>query len=162
MSDTVIGAIIGASVALIGMIVAKESKISELRQQWIDGLRSDVARFVSLALHVGMTKLGGISVVPDHRDANERIGLIRLRLNMKEKTSKDLIEAIDRLETNAENGNPMLEAFADDVIKKTQIILKDEWKRVKRGEWRYVTVLIIASISLVFCLGLLLYRWLHG
>jgi phosphate/sulfate permease len=121
MSDTVIGAIIGASIALIGMIVAKESKISELRQQWIDGLRSDVAKLVSLALHVGMS----ISI-PDLRYANERIGLIRLRLNMKEQASKDLVEAMDKLEKNAVVKNPKLEAFADDVIQKTQSILRAE------------------------------------
>jgi hypothetical protein len=87
---------------------------------------------------------------------------------MKEQANKDLFTALNKLQnyansnSNALDKNQILQAFANDAIQKTQAILKDEWKRVKRGEWRYVTVLIIASISLMFCFGLLLYRWLHG
>jgi hypothetical protein len=66
MSDNLIGPIIGASVAVMGMIVAKETKVSELRQQWIDGLRADVAKLISLALQIATT-----STVQELRDANE-------------------------------------------------------------------------------------------
>jgi len=145
------------------MVVAKESKISELRQQWIDGLRSDVAKLVSLALQIAT-----VSTAQELRDANECIMRIQLRLNMKEQESIDLNTALNSLQNHAKLNNDTLlknqtlQALANDVIHKTQVILKNEWKRVKRGEWRYIVVLIIASISLLFSIGLLLYRWLHG
>jgi hypothetical protein len=47
VSDSVLSAVIGASIATIGLIVAKEGKTSEFRQQWIDGLRNDIATLIS-------------------------------------------------------------------------------------------------------------------
>jgi phosphate/sulfate permease len=156
MSDTLIGAIIGASVALIGMIVAKESKISELRQQWIDGLRADIAAIISLVLHIALTKGANPQ---DLRDVNECLARVQLRLNVNEKPNEDLVDALNILRDNAEANKP-LQLFAEDVVVKTQAILKAEWKRVKRGEWRYVTVLVIASTLLALSLGVLIYQWL--
>jgi hypothetical protein len=39
----VIAAIIAGSIALLGLIISKEQKVSEFRQQWIDALRQDIA-----------------------------------------------------------------------------------------------------------------------
>lgn len=38
-----IAAIVAALVALLGLIISKEQKVSEFRQQWIDALRADIA-----------------------------------------------------------------------------------------------------------------------
>jgi hypothetical protein len=153
MSDTVAGAMIGASIALIGMIVAKEGKVSELRQQWIDGLRNDVAKIVSLALHISLSQAANTD---DIREANERLALVQLRLNTKEHESSNLITALNVLRSNIETKNPLLQPFAEDAVQKAQIILKKEWRRVKRGEWRYVTILSVALVSLIVSASIVL------
>jgi len=159
MSDTIAGAVIGGSVALIGLIVAKEGKTSEFRQQWIDGLRADVATFISLALHIAQRLVDDLD---DARQANECLARIQLRLNPKEDSSKELTNALNRLESNAMAKNPLTEPFAKDVTLKAQRVLKDEWRRVKRGEWKYITVLSLASISLLASVGVIGFHWFKG
>jgi len=48
----IIAAIIGAVVALVSLIISKESKLSEFRQAWIDSLRQEIADFLSNILHI--------------------------------------------------------------------------------------------------------------
>lgn len=43
----ILSAIIGASVATAALIVNRENKISEFRQEWINGLRDDVGSLIS-------------------------------------------------------------------------------------------------------------------
>jgi hypothetical protein len=49
---TVGTALLGAGIAIVGLVISKESKVSEFRQQWIDGLRADVASLVSTAIAI--------------------------------------------------------------------------------------------------------------
>ena len=48
MDSTLLAALLGAAVASIGVTLAKDTKVSEFRQAWIDKLREDVAEFISL------------------------------------------------------------------------------------------------------------------
>jgi hypothetical protein len=43
---TLLGATITGLFALLQLIISKETKVSEFRQAWIDGLRSDVAEYI--------------------------------------------------------------------------------------------------------------------
>jgi hypothetical protein len=52
MNPTILAALITSSLALLGLTLGKDSKVSEFRQQWIDGLRADVAEFLSSVQHV--------------------------------------------------------------------------------------------------------------
>ena len=58
--DVAIGAVtaalIGAIISLVGLIVAKESKVSEFRQSWIDALRSELSAFLTNANSVVSSK----------------------------------------------------------------------------------------------------------
>jgi len=152
MSDSVLSTIIGASIALIGLIVAKEGKTSEFRQQWIDGLRADIAEYVSYALQLPVGNL-------DTQAANECLARIRLRLNPTEKLSKELLGIVLNLTDTVGEGTASTVAnmAADKVVSASQAVLKEEWKRVKRGEWKYILVLSTAVASLIISAAILFY-----
>ncbi len=149
MSDPVLSSVIAASVAIIGLIVSKEGKTSEFRQQWIDSLRQDLSTLIANTLHRAEDE------IQDEADAvkvcNEAVARIRLRLNPREKNSQQLLGCVTKMA--ALNGvstasHEELRRAANGVVAASQVVLKQEWSRVKRGEWRYVTVLIIAVSSL--------------
>jgi hypothetical protein len=150
MSDSILSAVIGASIALIGLIVSKEGKTSEFRQQWIDGLRADIASLISCSLHPSEGAA---------KTANECQARINLRLNPDESPSIELLGAVERLgvSVNGKATPDETESAATKVVETAQVVLKSEWKRVKRGEWKYVTVLSIASASLIISVAILLY-----
>jgi hypothetical protein len=52
MNPTILAALFTSSLALLGLTVGKDSKVSEFRQQWIDGLRADVSEFLASVQHV--------------------------------------------------------------------------------------------------------------
>lgn len=41
-------AIIAGAIAFVGMVVTKESKISDFRQEWINDLRTKIAELISI------------------------------------------------------------------------------------------------------------------
>jgi len=45
-------ALISGVFALVGLIIAKETKLSDFRQAWIDALREDISLFVSHAINI--------------------------------------------------------------------------------------------------------------
>src|SRR5947209_13893083 len=108
-SGAVLTSIIGASIATISLAVGKDSKVSEFRQQWIDALRADIARYcsVSLALYKANVayslkerleldiKHGASDHLVD--EANDLNFRIRLRLDSSKTKSSDLREVMDVL-----------------------------------------------------------------
>ena len=59
-TDTITAAILAAIASLLGLIISKESKVSEFRQKWIDELRKDVAWVLGEAtlIHAGLLGVG--------------------------------------------------------------------------------------------------------
>jgi hypothetical protein len=49
---TAVTAVIAASAAAYSVVITKDAKISEFRQQWIDGLRDDMSHLTAAALEV--------------------------------------------------------------------------------------------------------------
>ena len=115
----ILSALIAALSALIISILTKEAKISELRQQWIDGLRTELSEFVGTAYHClkiseslmsiksnNMAQKMLVEEVGDnHRELSiqsndifqnlETLAMkITLRLNMKEFNHQDLKKQI--------------------------------------------------------------------
>lgn len=170
--DVAIGAIlaamIGAMISLAGLIVAKESKVSEFRQAWIDSLRSELSSFAS-----NLNALSDADAIDFESDAarfvaikdqasklNESYYSIALRLNVDELTSSTLRDSIIRLSLAVKD--PMTWAAIDFdaeqrlFIKASNALLKDEWKRVKAGEKAYrwtrelaVAVIVLFSLAIV-------------
>ena len=167
------GAISAALVAgffsLMNIVLAKEQKVSEFRQQWINDLRSDLAQFSSLVvtisgMHISFRTSAGLRIgessPPDrlgefHRErVNEFIdvgmlyGRIRLRLNPDE--HEDLLDSIEALNMCLETTTPFdsVSEKRDEMIAAAVTTIKTEWKRVKRGEREY-RIMRNVAISLV-------------
>ncbi|HEV2804429.1 MAG TPA: hypothetical protein VGW57_05780 [Chthoniobacterales bacterium] len=149
------GAITAALVAglfsFLNLVLSKEQKLSELRQAWIDGLREDLCSYFAALTaiqyidevfrHEQGEKLDFVAlseaVREPHRDvvlSSNRI-LLRLSPNDRSPSHKKLIE-----ELNASKRHFNESRFSDAIrcipaIRENgQLVLKSEWKRVKRGE----------------------------
>jgi hypothetical protein len=161
MNPTILAALFTSSLALLGLTVGKDSKVSEFRQQWIDGLRADVSEFLASVQHVfgfRVTKKYGDkdkAVSADEQfkaidRTNELSSRIRLRLDPKKPLSKKLTAEMRRLRDIA-HGSDLLETDlllqAHVVEECTSALLDEAWERVKKGEGKYrVCIGISATI----------------
>ena len=189
LPDIAIGAVIAAAItgviALLGLTISKESKVSEFRQAWIDALRSDIASLVTSvhAIHdavqatdLGVSFSGGGGagapvVVRDHleiwkavRDdwntANRTVTAIRLRVNPVE--SEDLLILLTKFEDEIQPGKPVskenLTALEKELVSVAQKLLKREWTVVRDGEpvYRLTKWITLGAVSIsLFVLAVL-------
>ncbi len=168
VSAPIIAAGIGGAVAFLAAIFTKETKTSEFRQAWIDGVRSDVAELLaranSLAFYVDSKKKYNVEegniVEGLYRRDEDLVTLhmcrrrIILRLNYKEHSQ--LVSQIDGLAGMAptEITGQLVGRYAEVITKLSGDIFSKEWKRVKRGE----PIFRIAKyLSLLLFLGLVGY-----
>lgn len=142
-------ALIAAIVSLVGLILGKEQKTSEFRQEWVDSLRSEISDYLTNITAVSDklkqdfesdTKKIEI-LTPFYTKINSASFLIRLRLNPEEPNSLSVLEAMDNFE-NASRCDTQLKSeeideIEDELLSSAQVLLKTEWKRVKNGEWTY-------------------------
>jgi hypothetical protein len=172
-SGTILTSVIGASAATIGIVVTKDSKISEFRQQWIDALRADVSKLcsVSLALYHANVKyslqdrirgleLRNSDILVD--EANDLSNRIQLRLDPKKPKQVQLVNATKRLTSLcslAREGFDATERGVQQVLESALVVLDDAWTDVKRGEARFRWVFRIALAALVCSLTLAFVYW---
>jgi len=155
---TVVAALITAMIAFVNLTLSKEQKTSEFRQMWIDGLRSDLAVYLSSARAMCRSmqearseqtndediqdfKFGKAKINDMRISAANALYRIKLRLNRNEINHSELNRLIENAITiqnriNIEKGSDYSEALAaiERVADHSQIILKSEWERVKKGE----------------------------
>lgn len=153
-------ALIAGIVSLVNMMIAKDQKITEFRQAWIDSLREEVARMVA---HATMLPFAGRLI--EYADSKSKAGpeavaaQVDRMLNLA-KEKKELMDAYNKIllflnpnENKAlvaklaalaavgaiasDTGQSKIEGMAVDALAETQRTLKKEWERVKKGEWVY-------------------------
>ena len=152
-------AFIAGLVSLLGLILGKEQKTSEFRQNWIDALRTQLVNYatninsiadkLSAGFKNNADKLSSLS--PHYAELNKASFDIKLRVNSEEPASKLLLEAMDEFEKlasdekkfTASNVKPIESRF----IEASKQLLKYEWKRVKRGEAPFILAKWIAMIA---------------
>jgi hypothetical protein len=139
-------AMITAAISLIGLIVAKEQKISDFRQAWIDALRSEITSYLtsmnaivdatSLPYKNQAEKVKALS--PLYSSLNNANFFITLRLNPDEKNSKGLLACMKTFEEMASRPDGLIRENVKrvelDFLLASKNLLKYEWRRVKRGE----------------------------
>jgi hypothetical protein len=158
--------LIAAFAGLVALISGKESKVSEFRQLWIDGLRNDIADFAAATHELsfideldgtqGVSKLefAKLSAAP-FTAARSSITRIQLRLNPKRRQDPRTVEGAvwSSLITtrNLFNDKKYTETIESlELLRETSAkLLKKEWGRVKSGEFVFrivkaVTLLISA------------------
>jgi hypothetical protein len=165
----IVAAIIAGLFSYFNIVLSKEQKLSEFRQNWIDGLRDDVSEFMaaldSLAYtvetyrHQQSGKLDLVSLASASQEAHIKASVkfnhIILRLDPGEKglfqqQLAGLLEEI-RQAFQAEDFKKT-RAFFPDLREKTRAVLKAEWERVKVGEptyrWSKRSVLAVLMVAL--------------
>jgi hypothetical protein len=153
ISATLAVALIAGVVSLVVSILSKDQKTSEFRQAWIDGLRNDVSQLIA---HLAVVKtLSAIVRKQPQQDIQKFIlskekdfletamlsARIRLRLNPEE--HNELLTLVKDTEGIGASDS-LMEAHMENLASETQVILKTEWERVKRGEPSFV---LLKSIS---------------
>ena len=162
IAGTIIAAAIAAFISLVGLIISKESKVSELRQAWIDALREEIAEVVTQSralLHSYRAGFKDNTVLwqsgrEGFEKLNEAWAKIKLRLNPNEELSIAVFKALEEHENNfPPDRMPDLKKLDESERKLlgcTGILLKKEWKRVKYGEPVYK---IAEALTALFFIG---------
>ncbi len=170
----VIAGLFAGVFSLVALLMGKEQKVSEFRQAWIDGLRADVARFIShshAVKAVADTRQANANVAEDWNrmredmvGINEAEALIKLRLNPNKQHYREILDLLSEESKlfRDHNNRPPVEAL-DDVEERLvvamQAVLRREWIRVKEGEPGYRQVKLIAALLTIFCLTLAPLFW---
>ncbi len=172
----IIAATIAAAISFIGLVISKENKVSEFRQEWINNLRQELSDYLSnvqLLTHsilfardffdVEKKKEDIFETTSEYRMAlNEKYCLIRLRLNPDEDSHRELLcaiqslnEKITRKDKNSDwYTRDEINAATEAVLDKAQKILKFEWQRVKKGErWFFWTKYLVGSLVVLMLIA---------
>jgi hypothetical protein len=144
ISGTIGAALSAAALSFLGLLITKQSKISEFRQQWIDALRQEVASLISNAFTIFESDSSDPN--QSYAELHRLTSLIALRLNPGEEQSKALLAAVNGLrdELHSSTTFTAVQSKVQILISATQAVLKMEWQRVKSGELFYRWVFRIA------------------
>ena len=150
---------------LVGLIIAKEHRVSDFRQAWIDALRGEIAALIGranainewlLAIEERKAKAAARgdeqaspTVAADeyelvHADVfkmEEALATIELRLNPKECKAKPLLEKAEAVVCKVQLDKAVcrreLKRVEKQLLAESKAYLKDEWETVKKGEPRH-------------------------
>lgn len=150
----VAAALVAGFFSFLNLVSSKENKVSEFRQSWIDGLRTEIAthsaalqaivRFISIKdLYEDRTKWHE-ATKDIYRDVSESLTKIQLRLNPTHAKEHPESQEAMLLKAIEEARDLMAKDDLKGAFGKSQEIrsiaaplLKSEWERVKNGEERY-------------------------
>ncbi|MCJ8305094.1 hypothetical protein [Shewanella sp.] len=154
----IVVAFIGGLVAVTSAVIAKEHKVSEFRQAWINDLRDDIAELSSISFKIIVEKrkvkqiekdqldllkakaIAGLSFLDLLGEVMRVSTLIKLRLNTNTEHSA-FISEINKLISLLHTSDHESQQDFDQIEKVQQIahtVLKTEWERVKLGEKRFI------------------------
>ena len=170
----VLAACITGTVTFVTLVIAKEQKISEFRQAWIDAFREELSEFAGQARRIAHERLpANLSWItkppvfqqieeedkgarqPDlFHENRQRMAqsyyALRLRLNPGEPDHAALPERLDavyevlNVASDATRREGCIREL-DALAKVAQGVLKREWVRVKEGEPRFSRVTSLAK-----------------
>jgi hypothetical protein len=178
---TVLVAFVAGAFSLLNLTVSKENKVSEFRQAWIDALREDISSFVSHSqwiatqtteyLNQRITYAEHLANIRDSLIAmNQASTRVKLRLHQEERDPKALMLAMkavhDSLETSSNDPAALSTGFREyskDVEIKAALVLRSEWKVVKKGEkgyrfakrFAYVSIAVSSVMLILLIIGFL-------
>jgi hypothetical protein len=164
---TVVAAVIAAVISLLGLIISKENKVSEFRQAWIDSLRAEIAAVITHVRPIQGAHLAKFkddsalwqNTREDFVSLNAAWAKIKLRLNPEEKPSIAILEVLAEHEALFSVSPPdfsKLESIERRLLRFTQVVLRQEWRRVKRGELVYKAATVMAVLLVIGGLWILL------
>lgn len=144
--------LITSLIALVNLTLSKESKISEMRREWIESLRGELADYFQAMRHIAHDATEASSGAENRwrenvetaiQTANTAYYKIRLRLNDEKPAHKALLNALEAIEAAyspeqdpSKMGGSVV-AEIERSISPSRALIDFEWKRVKRGERAY-------------------------
>lgn len=142
-------AAIGAAITVVSLMVSKENKVSEFRQQWIDALREDISAFLAVATMLCRGELGKAERDEHLLRLSELDCRIRLRFKRGDPDVAQFIAALNGVSaTSTPQADRMEFIHHEEALREAaQVILKAEWERVKCGELKYRVVLWCAATA---------------
>lgn len=139
-------ALIAGLISFVVTVLAKDQKVSEFRQAWIDALRNDAAELVS---HLAISALAlkgqrilaqqgqvitGVEVAGYKEFVVVKGCVLRIRLRLNPKEHKQLLSALQKLDLGESGTIEHAESVLNEFTTEVQKVLKSEWERVKQGE----------------------------
>lgn len=173
MNDISIGAVGAAAIAglvsLLGLIIAKEQKVSEFRQAWINDLRECVIVYLVsinaicdiLRLKNSGKDLDDASLIENYKSLNQASHGIALRINNFEEPSKLLLESMKKFEDlSGRNSDFTVEKIKElelNFINSAKNLLRFEWNRVKSGERIFVITKRVIFFIIIVMIFIMIY-----
>ncbi|RXM23569.1 hypothetical protein EO238_18875 [Citrobacter sp. AAK_AS5] len=144
---SVIAAIIAAAAAGVGLVITKENKTSEFRQDWIDGLRDELAELMEYFLR--LRNCNSDEIISVRNKINFLSAKIRLRLSSDTPTNEEK-KLLSIISEHIVGADPTVDCteIVEQYFRYSSSILKSEWERVKRGEKKYRIAVTIAYLIL--------------
>jgi hypothetical protein len=139
----------------VNLVTSKDQKTSEFRQSWIDNLRQDISEFTAAVDHISSLLVYYDATCTTQEALQERYDKVihtnadlltkvkssyyRILLRVNPIEDKKFIKRLHRVhKLYAEGKIPSSPEQIDNTVKKfikeSQILLKREWRRVKKGE----------------------------
>lgn len=160
-------ALVAGLFSFLNMVSTKESKVSEFRQAWIDGLREEIAQYISavdrLSLINSRFREGRIGLEDHlryseevHRKAAELFSKIEMRLNPEQvhehsDSHEAKLFAAVRLSRQliVNEDYDKASVAARKIGTAAAPLLKEAWETVKNGEERYQTIREIGTWGII-------------
>ncbi|HGH6009336.1 TPA: hypothetical protein AB5H70_003364 [Vibrio cholerae] len=163
--------IIAAVVSFVGLIIAKDHKVSEFRQSWINDFRADVSGLMGCVSNIAAKymlaekdpvtkKVNGVKFIESsHELFNEAHRLIyKLKLMLNPEKDLELITAINAIESMIMDDGKMGDSehfgkVTENLYLLSHNTLKCEWTRVKKGELVFQTTKWLLAIAIGLFVG---------
>ncbi len=146
---TLVASLLAGGFAVVGLVISKENKVSEFRQQWIDGLRADISSLIAAASVIQIRPIETSHFRDLTMQLKEFECRIALRFRMGDREGEALLVVIrDVIRRAMDFGSPSdLEDQMCGLKETPRELLKNEWERVKKGEPNYVKTVRIARAA---------------
>jgi hypothetical protein len=176
---TISVAMIAGLISFVNILIAKDQKTTEVRQARIDALRQIISEFISHALTLVSIRHLTLPIAEQaYKDGEKSLAFAKLRdfskqsqgslelknrilLYLNPKKHVELIRDINTLYNasllDSKIDGDTASVIAETVVRRTQLVLKSEWKRVKRGEGVYRTTKYVLGLFLLVSLFSVVY-----
>lgn len=168
---TITAAFIAGFVAFLSSVLSKEQKTSEFRYTWLNSVLDDIAKFVGAAESISSTAWSHLKGTGKEKGeeflagAQPQIGEMlaayyRARIRLYPEEHKQVHQALEDLQAVLLKGDipdpAKVDPLVNEIVRVSHHALKDEWKRVKRGEltFRLTKYISLAVIVLILVMAI--------